>query len=372
MDILNRIDTWVTIAILAWVLWQFGANPFKFIYEWFIAPIAGIPLTPTPTPRAEPRPSPRAAAQDGAQPAQGRAATAPDYAQLARGGDDWLRVLNDQPDVNPHLAICGPTRSGKTTLVTALLVNRPGSLVIATPKGADTDPWGGFPAVRLAYDAARGEVSYAPIGAAIRAVYQEMNRRNAQPGADRAPLTLVIDELTTVNYELREDKVMEMIARLWTMGASCGVRVITLDPTVNVKGWGIEGRSDLRESLVFVRCQPDKSANYYRWSDEARAFPIDTMGLPAVAARGLDPARVWVPPTRVEPAQEAPSAAQWSKPMARTVTAHEAAQIVTWAGDEGKPSRALARKLYAARGGDDADYDGSGAVYQAIQEVLTK
>ena len=299
-------------------------------------------------------------------------AAAPDYAQLVRGGDDWLRVLNAQPDVNPHLAICGPTRSGKTTLVTALLVNRPGQLVICTPKGADTDPWGGFPAVRLSYDAARGEVSYAPIGAAIRAVYQEMNRRNAQPGADRAPLTLVIDELTTVNYELRSDGVMEMIARLWTMGASCGVRVITLDPTVNVRGWGIEGRSDLRESLVFVRCQPDKSARYYRWSDEARAYPIDTVGLPTLAARGLDPLRIWVPPIRAEAAPETRSAEVWGAPTSRQATAHEAAQVVLWAGADGKPSRALARQLYTARGGDDTAYDGSGAVFEAVKSALTK
>jgi hypothetical protein len=122
---------------------------------------------------------------------------------------------------------------------------------------------------------------------------------------------------------------------------------------------------------VFVRCQPDKSASYYRWASEERAYPIDTVGLPALAARGLDPARVWVPPTRAEAAQPPASAAQWSAPMSRQVTAHEAAQIAAWAGEDGKPSRALARRLYAARGGDEA-YDGSGAVYQAIQEVLAK
>jgi len=363
MDWLTRIDTWVTVAILVWVAWQFGSNPIKFLYELFILPIFGAPRKP---------------AQSVAQPAQAPRMgapmlriDAPDYAQLSRSESDWLRVLNAQPDVNPHLAVCGPTRSGKTTLVMALIAQRPGDLVICTPKGADTDPWGGFPAVRLAYNVHSGDVSYAPIGAAIRAVYQEMNRRNAVPGASRAPLTLVIDELTNVSAELKADGCMDMILRMWTMAASCGIRLITLDPTVNVRGWGIEGRGDVRENLVFVRCQPDKSATYYRWGSEAAPMPIDTLLLPGMAARGLDPVRVWVPPTRADVAQTAPVAGLWSAPNSRDLTDHERTQIRQWAGDDGKASRALARRLYEARGGDAGGYDGSGAPFQACQQALT-
>lgn len=38
----------------------------------------------------------------------------------------WLRAVNDEPDRTPHLAVAGPTGSGKSTLVLAILAARAG------------------------------------------------------------------------------------------------------------------------------------------------------------------------------------------------------------------------------------------------------
>lgn len=227
----------------------------------------------------------------------------PDYgAALADDPDapltaeEWLRLLNDEADKIPHLAVYGPSGSGKSTLVLALLQGRVGRLVICTPKNAQDDPWGGFPAVRLGVTDDE-EPNFAPIGDAVEAVYREMNRRNAGTSTDRTPITLVVDELTSVVYELKARDLQAKLIRLWLMGRSVRIRLITMDPTANVKGWGLDGRGDVRESIGFVRCERDKSAMLGEL-DELRSgdgVALDTAEVPTLAARGLNAGRVWVP-----------------------------------------------------------------------------
>jgi hypothetical protein len=79
---------------------------------------------------------------------------------------EWLAWANDD-ETAPHLGVIGPTRSGKTTWVLAALSRRKGMFVITTPKAKDTDPWGGFPAVRLQIDLAARTVNWRPIACAI-------------------------------------------------------------------------------------------------------------------------------------------------------------------------------------------------------------
>jgi energy-coupling factor transporter ATP-binding protein EcfA2 len=228
---------------------------------------------------------------------------APDYgAALADDpdaplrADEWLYGLNDEADKLPHLAIYGPSGSGKSTLALVILQRRAGRLVICTPKNAQDDPWGGFPAVRLGVTE-DDEPDYGPIGDAIEAVYREMNRRNAGTSTDRTPITLVVDELTSVIYELKGRDLQAKLIRLWLMGRSVRIRLVTMDPTANVKGWGLDGRGDVRESIGFIRCERDKSAMLGEL-EECRAadgVPLDTAEVPALAAQGLDAGRVWVP-----------------------------------------------------------------------------
>lgn len=199
---------------------------------------------------------------------------------------EWLWRINQDPTA-PHLAVVGPTRAGKTTLVQAALGNRGGAVVIATPKPASKDPWGGAPAVRLGEE--RGDVTYAPLADAVRQVYDEMLQRNRADAAGEQPLTLVLDDYSTLVAERPE--VRPWVLRLWTMAASCGIRVVIIDTEESVKAWGIEGRGDARSNLIFVRVAPDRSAAIYRWG-ETHA-PIDTAQVKQLSDHARLAARAW-------------------------------------------------------------------------------
>jgi len=106
----------------------------------------------------------------------------------------WLDRVNNEPDRVPHIAAKGPTGSGKTTLVLAALIERPGKVLICTPKNEYDDLWDGAPAVRLTTD-----LTFDAIEAALLAVHQEVKRRNVQ-GFDEW-LTVVIDDYPWVAQE---------------------------------------------------------------------------------------------------------------------------------------------------------------------------
>lgn len=309
----------------------------------------------------------------------------PDYgAYLAAGPVDpdaplaaaeWLQLLNDEPNVIPHLAVCGPSGSGKSTLVLSLIRGRPGELVITTIKNAQDDPWGGFPAVRLGFARdERGEIEpdWRPIRAAIEAVYREVNARHADGGRPRTPLTLVIDELTATIAACGEKWLTPRLIHMWLTARSVGVRLIVMDPTANVKGWGLDGRGDVRESIAFIRAERDKSAMLGEL-EEIRAGSgvwLETGEVPALAAGPLEADRVWAPVGAVAPpASVAAEAAQLAPPTSAQPTPYEVNLVRAWHEGGETGMRALARRLYAERGGPPP-YDGSGGPYYAVRAAL--
>lgn len=205
---------------------------------------------------------------------------------------EWLSWANDD-ETAPHLGVVGPTRAGKTTLVLAALGRRKGDLVILTPKSEETDLWAGFPAVRL--DFAHGAADFNAQADAVRQVHAEMLRRNAESTIGREQvLTLVIDEYTTLVSERPE--VRPLVLQLWTLGASAKIRVVVVAPEVSVKAWGIEGRGDVRENLVFLRVAPDRSAQMFRIDAQARPLTprrIDSRPVLQLAAQAQISSRAW-------------------------------------------------------------------------------
>lgn len=202
----------------------------------------------------------------------------------------WLDKANHQPDRNPHLVATGPSGSGKTTLVMALLADRPGQLVICTPKHQDDDPWGGFPAVRPAVVGDR--FSFDAIKRAAKAVYDEMLRRNTQGSRNAEWLTLVLDDFGILIGKIPElpEWVLDMVA----LGRSVRVRIVLLSTETNVKAWGWEGRSEARESCLWIECEEDtRRAVMYRWSKRKQAQPIATDPLFDLAQRARLASRVW-------------------------------------------------------------------------------
>lgn len=280
-------------------------------------------------------------------------AAAPTIALLAAPAPlpsrEWLYRVNHN-ETAPHLAVVGPTRAGKTTLVQAALGNRPGQVVVCTPKPAGKDPWGGAPAVRLGEE--RGDISYAPLADAVHQVYREMLRRNRDDAGGEMPLTLVIDDYSTVVAERPE--VRQWVLRLWTMAASCGIRVVIIDTEESVKAWGIEGRGDARSNLVFVRVSPDRSAVMYRWGDAP--ISLDTRDVKRLsdhaqlATRGWPGLSVWSvrPSEAVPPPDSGLSMRTDGRTDGRTT--ERQAKIALLAELRGRMSRDAARTYLAGRG----------------------
>lgn len=200
---------------------------------------------------------------------------------------EWLQRANHQPDRTPHIAATGPSGSGKSTLVLAMLQNRPGRCVICTPKSKRADRWADLPVVRLRAT----DMSFAPIGEAISAVYREMLRRNAVDAeVDDDWITLVIDEFSTVIGKL--PKAGEQVLDMVTLGRSSRIRVIILATETNVKAWGWEGRGEARNNVLFFECEEEtRNAVMFRWGKGKE--PIDTSGVPALAGRPMDQRRAW-------------------------------------------------------------------------------
>jgi hypothetical protein len=260
---------------------------------------------------------------------------------------EWLRWAN-HTETAPHLAVTGPTRSGKTTLLLAVLADREGDLIICTPKAVSTDPWGGIAAVRLHVSAQT--ISYAPILDAVQQVYRELLRRNVEDTIlHDAPLTLVIDDYSTVVGEAPE--VRPLILRLWTLGASAHIRVIVIDTEENVKAWGIEGRGEARGNLVFIRLSEDHTATMYRWGQAP--VPIDTCHVKRLSDQASLTFRAWRglsvrPSVAVEAVDVAPAAQTDGRTEART--SERQAKIALLAELRSRMSRAEARTYLAARG----------------------
>lgn len=317
-----NIDFWVQVVAILFALCLLGLEGLRWLRDslWGLYPVRLVYyfLNPSAADAAlglvedddEIEYVPAPSARRPASPTRSYAAPVVDYAgayaTYARGGgmDEWMKRVNDDPDYNPHLAVVGPSRSGKTSLVVALLHTRPGRFVVCTPKSAATDPWAGFPAVRLAY--ANGQASWENIGHAISAVHREMIRRNASNQRyDGDEITLVIDELSTTVASI--PGILRRVLELWAMGASARVRVVAIDTSINVRAWGIDGRGDIRDSMLIIRTDfyestSTRSAEMFRFGKEPRW--IDTADVYDLSHEPLDPARLWLPPTTDTPASE--------------------------------------------------------------------
>jgi energy-coupling factor transporter ATP-binding protein EcfA2 len=396
MDILNRIDTWVTAAILLWVLVQFGMNPFKFIYEWFIVPFVGIPQPP------------RNAAQEPHAGAPQPTSTKPVRLFGAQASDPMdaapLAALSlDKAAQATTILVVGSRGSGKSVLIRALVGLKAVATAILDPHNAP-GKWPQGAAI------IGGGSNYSAIYKGMTMLLGEMEHRSAQ--LDRGdttrfdPLLIAADEWGSITQEAERglDKSAatpgEITRRMLKEGRKFGVQWVGGAHGDTAASLGSKGDTvafaqsfDLiiytgafvRDALIRAGALPFFSQIPLGTTPEGNTFPLivpafrptvgdwllldmrNALDAPTLDRPALDMGSI------AQAAQAAPSAttppALWNPPMSRQVTTHEAAQVAAWANG-GSPSRALARQLYRARGGDDPSYNGSGAVFQAVQEAL--
>jgi hypothetical protein len=206
---------------------------------------------------------------------------------------EWMRACNDDPTA-PHLGIVGPTQHGKTTFALALVGRRAGELVITTTKD---DTWNGGEVIRPRIDLGdeAGAIDWQPVIAAINRVHREMLRRNLQHDTSAPALTLIIDEFTTTlgNVSVGTKK---QIVEIWSMGASCGVRMIVIAQEVNARAWGLEGRRDVLNNLLFARVETGRLWSLGRLDPNgglAGPQSLDTAALVALATQAQLAGRGW-------------------------------------------------------------------------------
>jgi energy-coupling factor transporter ATP-binding protein EcfA2 len=197
------------------------------------------------------------------------------------------QYVNDQPQNVPQLAVIGPSGAGKTTLVVALLHQRPGQIVILT--GKEGDYWGGLPTIGIDDD-----LTYTRLGAMVEALTLEIRRRQLAAKQSRLTadwLTIVIDDYSTLRLECeRLAGIVKIAARI---GRSLRVRLIMLSDSMLVKSWGLEGEGESRSNFAVIRL---KRGHTGAIEIEEQWIPIDYAPACAYERRPFPAARAWQPP----------------------------------------------------------------------------
>lgn len=140
---------------------------------------------------------------------------------------NWLKLINDDIDLVPHLAVVGGTGSGKTTLMTGILHTRTGKLCIISAKADDF--WGGLPYISIDDD-----LTFTSAEQALVNVNLELLKRQRQRKREKAagipntlePLTIVLDDFAQLRRACKSaDDVVLNLARL---GRSVRMRLVLM------------------------------------------------------------------------------------------------------------------------------------------------
>jgi hypothetical protein len=197
---------------------------------------------------------------------------------------DWMNYVNAQPNRVPHLAVIGPSGAGKTTLVTAVLSDRVGDIVVLTAKEGDS--WGGLEYIGIDDDA-----TYNTMHTTFDALYQEVKQRLVDTKHDRMNsdwLTIVVDDFSTLVKECPvAADVVKLVARL---GRSLRVRLVMLSDSALVKAIGLEGEGETRSNFAFVRLRRGHKGAI---EIDGRLHPIEMGALDTIAKRANLTHRSW-------------------------------------------------------------------------------
>lgn len=199
---------------------------------------------------------------------------------------EWLNLVNHHPDAVPHLFIEGGSGTGKTTLATAILHDRPGPVAIVGVKPDD-----GWSANGEGYTYRSAERE-----PALKRLLTEVRRR--LDDGDKSSLTIVLDDFTRLASD--HPAAVDLYKLIADVGRSLRIRLILIARGRQVKGIGASGESDLLDHFVFITVQRGHRATL-EYDEEA--YPLDT-GRVSDLARPLPPARFWRAEDAPQPTRE--------------------------------------------------------------------
>ena len=199
---------------------------------------------------------------------------------------EWLNLVNHHPDAVPHLFIEGGSGTGKTTLATAILHDRPGPVAIVGVKPDD-----GWSANGEGYTYRSAERE-----PALKRLLTEVRRR--LDDGDKTSLTIVLDDFTRLASD--HPAAVDLYKLIADVGRSLRIRLILIARGRQVKGIGASGESDLLDHFVFITVQRGHRATL-EYDEEA--YPLDT-GRVSDLARPLPPARFWRAEDAPQPTRE--------------------------------------------------------------------
>lgn len=176
--------------------------------------------------------------------------TIPKRAVTGEGGKfplfDW-KALGKHPDQYPHLGILGSSGSGKTALTEWLLHLLPGQPTVITTKRRPQQ-WRGLPVTGTPRD-------FPKIEETLKELVTLMGERTAEletmEGRDFEPLNVAIDEYPAINANIKETP--RYITTLLREARETRIRLLILLQGQQVKTLGLEGQSDLRDCITFIR-----------------------------------------------------------------------------------------------------------------------
>jgi hypothetical protein len=159
---------------------------------------------------------------------------------------NWADLCN-QPDRYPHLAILGSTGSGKTVLTEWLLHQMPGSSKVITTKRRPNQ-WRGLQVLGTPRN-------FEAIEEGLQQLLQMMGYRTAElermEHGDFTPFNVAIDEYPAIAANIKD--VAKYITTLLREARETRIRLLLLLQGQQVKTLGLEGQSDLRDCLSFLR-----------------------------------------------------------------------------------------------------------------------
>lgn len=209
--------------------------------------------------------------------------------------NQWLPIVNDSPDIYPHLFLVGKTRSGKTLTCQAIIARRTGKICLIDPK--DRPGKWGIRAIALDDD-----LSYARIEHACQTVLDLLKRRQKEMNNGSATfeqLTIVIDELPIVVSEC--PTAVMLFKKVGQIGAELNVRLIALSQSDRVKTLGLTGEGDSRDNYLFLAFgnKARDIVDIYNVTYpcvaklDSQIALFATRDVPHLARLGIVPERIW-------------------------------------------------------------------------------